>query len=488
MTPNAVKNEIKTVLVIDDEEKATWAFEQFLEGQGYRALVAHTAEDGLDKARDERPDVVICDIRLPGLSGLDALPRIREMLPDAYVIVMTAYGTARTAIEAIQRGAYDYLTKPLDLARLRALLERIEHAHVLRAEFSPPAADDSPPEADPSQVQLIGESPAMQEIYKLIGMLTMNRVTVLIEGESGTGKEGVARMIHHSSPERDRPFIAVNCGALAETLLESELFGHEKGAFTSAVGRSIGKIEAAEDGTLFLDEIAGTSLALQVRLLRALQEREFQRVGGTQTLPVRARVIAATNIPLEDVLSAGRFREDLYYRLKVVSVQLPPLRERRGDIPLLIDHFLGRVSEELGRPLQGVEPRALATLTNCPWHGNVRELENAIRRAAVFARDGVILADHLPPDILDPHVRPPASGGSPTASLERALSALSGSAEDGNVYYELQTHVDRATMAIALARSGGNQVKAATWLGISRTTLRRRIEELDVGGSENSEG
>ncbi|MBT5535620.1 sigma-54-dependent Fis family transcriptional regulator, partial [Candidatus Poribacteria bacterium] len=316
MTPG----DIKTVLVIDDEEKATWAFEQFLEGQGYRALIAHTAEDGLEKVRDERPDVIICDIKLPGLSGLDALPRIREMHPDAYVIVMTAYGTAQTAIEAIQRGAYDYLTKPLDLTRLRALLERIEQAHALRTEFSAPAADDLTDDADASPAQLVGESPAMQEIYKLIGMLTMNRVTVLIDGESGTGKEGVARMIHHSSPERGRPFVVVNCGALAETLLESELFGHEKGAFTSAERQSIGKIEAAEDGTLFLDEIASTSPALQVRLLRALQEREFQRVGGTQTLPVRARVIAATNIPLEDVLADGSFREDLYYRLKVVSL------------------------------------------------------------------------------------------------------------------------------------------------------------------------
>ncbi|MBT3271344.1 sigma-54-dependent Fis family transcriptional regulator [Candidatus Poribacteria bacterium] len=481
MTPG----DIKTVLVIDDEEKATWAFEQFLEGQGYRALIAHTAEDGLEKVRDERPDVIICDIKLPGLSGLDALPRIREMHPDAYVIVMTAYGTAQTAIEAIQRGAYDYLTKPLDLTRLRALLERIEQAHALRTEFSAPAADDLTDDADASPAQLVGESPAMQEIYKLIGMLTMNRVTVLIDGESGTGKEGVARMIHHSSPERGRPFVVVNCGALAETLLESELFGHEKGAFTSAERQSIGKIEAAEDGTLFLDEIASTSPALQVRLLRALQEREFQRVGGTQTLPVRARVIAATNIPLEDVLADGSFREDLYYRLKVVSLKVPPLRERRTDIPLLIDHFLRRISDELGRAVHGVEPKAMETLLKCPWHGNVRELENAIRRAAVFARDGVILSDHLPPDILDPHVRPPAAGGSPTALLERALSALSGPAEDGNVYYELQAHMDRATMGIALARSGDNQVKAAQWLGISRTTLRRRIEELNISDSED---
>ncbi len=479
--------DVKAVLVIDDEEKATWAFEQFLEGAGYRALVAHTAEDGLDKVRDERPAIVICDIKLPGLSGLDALPRIREMHPDAYVIVMTAYGTAQTAIEAIQRGAYDYLTKPLDLARLRALLDRIEQAHSLREELTPAASDDSALDPDAAPVRLVGESPAMQEVYKLIGMLTMNRVTVLIEGESGTGKEGVARMIHHNSPERDRPFIAVNCGALAETLLESELFGHERGAFTSADQRSIGKIEAAEDGTLFLDEIASTTPALQVRLLRALQEREFQRVGGTQTLPVRARIIAATNIPLEDALAQGNFREDLYYRLKVVSMQLPPLRERRDDIPLLIEHFLGRVSDELGHTLRGADPKAMETLANCPWYGNVRELENAIRRAAVFARDGVILADHLPPDILDPHVRPPASGGSPTALLERALSALSGPAEDGNVYYELQGHMDRATLGIALARSGGNQVKAAQWLGISRTTLRRRIEELGIGGPERGD-
>ena len=469
---------MKTVLVIDDEEKATWAFEQFLEDAGYRPLIAGSAEQGVDMVRNELPDIVICDIRLPGMSGLDALREIREIHPPAAVIVMTAWGTAQTAIEAIQHGAFDYLTKPLDLARLRALLSRVEASQ--SAASQAPEADSDPTAEPPGASELVGESPAMQEVYKLIGMLTMNRVTVLIEGESGTGKEVVARAIHRNSPARDKPFMAVNCGALAESLLETELFGHERGAFTNAVKETHGKIEAAQDGTLLLDEIGATTPALQVRLLRGLQEREYQRVGGTKTLAVRARIIAATNISLEKAVADGRFREDLYYRLKVVSINLPPLRERRGDIPLLIEHFRGRIARELDHPIPPLDEAAMAALGSYPWPGNVRELENAVRRAAIYSRGDIILTEHLPPHILVPRTPTHAGDSVSATQLAAAIQSLAALSATGQVVPEVQTVVDRTLVELALERTHGNQVHAAQWLGISRTTLRRRIDDLGL--------
>ena len=472
---------VKSVLVIDDEEMATWAFEEFLNSSGYRPLIANTAERGLDIVRRERPDIVICDVRLPGMSGLEALAEIRRERPEAFVIVMTAYGPPHTAIEPLPNGASDYLTKPLDLRRLRSILERIEQSCALRDER---ASDETEPQpvSSPS-VELVGESPAMQEMYKLIGMLTTNRVTVLIEGESGTGKELVARAIHFNSVARSRPFVAVNCGALTESLLESELFGHERGAFTDATRQAVGKIEAADDGTLFLDEIANTSLALQVKLLRALQEREFHRVGGVKTLPVRARIIAATNVPLGDAVREGTFREDLYYRLKVVSLNLPPLRERRSDIPLLVSVLLKRISTELDRPVRTVDEAAMAVLMRHEWRGNVRELENALRRAAVFSRGEAIRPEHLPPDVLAPSPLSPKP-----AALTALLRALADRVDSGDVYHEVQNRVDRVLLEYALEKTQKNQVRAAQWLGISRTTLRRRMEELEIAfGDDESE-
>jgi DNA-binding NtrC family response regulator len=476
---------VKTVLVIDDERKATWAFEQFLADAGYRPLVAHTAEEGVALVRRERPDIVICDVKLPGMSGLEALVDIRTVLPEAYVILMTAYGTAQTAITAMQHGAFDYLTKPLDLDALRAVLRRAEHAQSLAADARAKAADTPVSDAEPVP-HLVGDSPAMQELYKLVGMLTTNRVTVLIEGESGTGKELIARAIHANSPARGRPFVAVNCGGLAESLLESELFGHEKGAFTDAGRQTTGKIEAAADGTLFLDEVGNTSPAFQVRLLRALQEREFQRVGGIETLPVRARIIAATNVPLEDLVGEGGFRRDLYYRLKVVSLHVPPLRERRRDIPLLVEHFLARVSAELERPVRAMDDQAMRLLLAYEWPGNVRELENAVRRAAVFCRRDVILAEHLPAELRDCGRPPLPVGRGPAGRVGRALEPIAEQAPEGQVYRATLNELDRALLQQALRRSQGNQVHAARWLGISRTTLRRRIEELGLLGDHDT--
>ncbi|GIX08112.1 MAG: sigma-54-dependent Fis family transcriptional regulator [Candidatus Poribacteria bacterium] len=469
---------MRKVLIIEDDTRLAWTFQEFLAEEGYAVLLAGTAEEGLRLVEAERPDIVLCDVRLPGMNGLQALQAISSRHPDAYVIVMTAYGTAQTAIEAIQHGAYDYLPKPVELEQLRGLLQRIEKTDLARRRAEGVGPIGTSLSAGP--VQLVGQSPAMQEIYKLIGMLTTNRVTVLIEGESGTGKELVARAIHANSPWAGEPFLAVNCGALAETLLESELFGYEKGAFTGATRQSPGKLEAAGEGTLFLDEVGSMSPALQVKLLRAIQEREFQRVGGTTTLPVRARIIAATNVSLERLVAEGSFREDLYYRLKVVSVSLPPLRERREDIPLLVQHFLGRVSEELGRPIRTVDPETMRLLEAYSWPGNVRELENAVRRAAVFARGGVLLPEHLPPEVQrGTPLHPPGSPG-PEERLAALLRQLAERAPAGSVYQQLVAQLDRTLIRLALERSGGNQVQAAQWLGISRTTLRKRLEELNL--------
>lgn len=464
---------MKKALVIEDEEKARWAFEQFLKGAGYTPLLAETAEQGIEIAKAERPSVVICDVKLPGMSGLDALPLLKKASPDADVIVMTAYGDPQTVIEAIQRGAIDYLTKPLDLNRLKTLLARMERSGSTQASSAPAKPQGRMP-------ALVGESPAMQEVYKLIGALTVNRVTVLIEGESGVGKENAARAIHFNSPIRDKPFMPVNCGAFAEDLLESELFGHEKGSFTGADRQTSGVIGAAEDGTLFLDEIVCASPGVQVRLLRALQEREYQRVGGTESLPVRARVIAATNYPLEEAARDGLFRWDLYYRLKVVSVQLPPLRERKEDIPALTEHFLAKTAKELGRRSLAVDEAAAQALQECPWPGNVRELENAIRHAAVFARSGVLLKEHLPAGVLNPAQLLDGQEPLTARMMRRAVESLAEEAPPGEMYQAALNELERALIANALKTQGGNQVKAAHWLGISRTTLRRRIEELSI--------
>ena len=467
---------MRKALVIEDEEKARWAFEQFLEGAGYQPLLAENAERGIELAQEEKPQIVICDVKLPGMSGLEALPLLKTAAPNANVIVMTAYGDPQTVIQAIQNGAYDYLTKPLDLNRLKALLARIERAGATQTSYA--SAERSG--ADRQIPALVGESPAMQEVYKLIGALSMNRVSALIEGESGVGKENVARAIHFNGPQRDKPFLAVNCAAIAEELLESELFGHEKGSFTGAETQTAGLIGAAEDGTLFLDEIGSASPGAQARLLRALQEREYQRVGGTETLPVRARILAASNEPLDEAADAGAFRRDLYYRLKVVSVQLPPLRERKEDIPALTEHFLAKTAQELGRTSLSVDREAAKALQECPWRGNVRELENAIRHAAVLARGGAILKEHLPPEIANPKPIEEEPAQQWRRLLRKAAESFSKTAEPGSVHQTALNELDRALISIALNEADGNQVHAARWLGISRTTLRTRIDELGI--------
>jgi len=458
------------ILVVDDEEKVCWAFEQFLREEGYTPLIASSAQEALEKVTKEKPDLVIMDIRMPGqLDGLAALAEVKKLDPEVYVIIMTAYGTMQTAIEAMQSGAYDYVIKPLDLDQVSVVIQKALRSQrssreltLLRSEVMGRYQRDN----------IIGRSSQMQDIYKLIGTLTTNDVTVLIEGETGVGKELVAKAIHYNSFRKDRPFITVNCVALTETLLESELFGHEKGAFTGAVSEKQGKFEVVRDGTLFLDEIGDISHNTQTKLLRVLDDGEFERVGSNKTLRMSARIIAATNRDLTAVVKAGRFREDLYYRLRVFSIHIPPLREHKEDIPLLIRHFVDMSNRELNRQIKGIDPGAMELLLTHNWPGNVRELENVIKSAAVLCRGGVILPEHLPAGITRGSQEPAY------ADLEAALGEILrekiGSGASSS-YKEITEYVDRFLVEMALQQADQNQVKAAALLGISRTTLRKKV-------------
>jgi nitrogen regulation protein NR(I) len=459
------------ILVVDDEERVCWAFEQFLKEEGQSPLIASNAQEALEKVTAEKPDLVIMDIRMPGqMNGLEALAEMKKLDPEIYVIIMTAYGDMQTAIEAMQAGAYDYIIKPLDLDQVGVIIQkalkaqkRSRELELLRTEVMGRYQKD----------KIIGKSSEMQDIYKLIGALTTNDVTVLIEGETGVGKELVAKAIHYNSFRRDRPFVAVNCAALTETLLESELFGHEKGAFTGAVNQKQGKFEIVQDGTLFLDEVGDISPNTQTKLLRVLDHGEFERVGSNKTLKMSARIIAATNRNLAEATQEGLFREDLYYRLRVFSIHIPPLRERKEDIPLLVRHFVDMSNQELRKQIKGVDSGAMDLLLAHNWPGNVRELENVIKSAAVLCRGDVILPEHLPSRL----TRVPQGPG--YAALESALEKIlrekteSGSPEP---YKEITEYVESLLVKKVLQQVDQNQVKAAELLGISRTTLRKKMK------------
>jgi two-component system nitrogen regulation response regulator GlnG len=436
------------------------------------------------KAFEAEPfDVVFLDIRMPGVDGLTALARLREIRADACVVVMTAHGTMDTAIQAMQRGAYDYLAKPFDLDEVLLLTERALTARRLTQEVTRLKSGLH----DVWEFgAIIGRHPRMQDVYKTIGRVAASDVTVLLRGESGTGKELVASAIHHYSRRAGRPFVAVSCAAIPATLLESEMFGHERGAFTDAKERRLGKLELAHGGTLYLDEIGDMPVELQTKLLRALQERTIERVGGQESIRIDVRVLAATNRDLEALMREGRFREDLYYRLNVVTVNLPTLRERRRDIPLLIEHLLAKHAGELGE--RGVAPEALDRLVGYDWPGNVRELENVIQRAMVMATSGIILPEHLP-------IGPVSAAASVSvdASLEevierKLIECVRGLREhaSANLYDLMIGLVEKPLLRAVLRETAGNQVRAAQILGINRNTLRKKLLEhgIDPVGRE----
>ncbi len=472
---------MKKILVVDDDEKICWAFEQFLAEEGYKPIIANNAEEGLRQIESETPDIVLLDVRLPGMNGLDALKQIKSMQPDAIVVVMTAHDDVDTTIQAMKLQAFDFLPKPIDLDKVKVVLDRAIQMQAARGELQFPEAQMPSSFLGP---RLIGKSVQMQEIYKLIGIMSTNTITVLIEGESGTGKELIAQAIHANSVRRDKPYVAVNCGALPDELLESELFGYDPGAFTGASAKGKpGRFELADGGTLLLDEVSNMSPALQVKLQRALQEQEIERVGGTETIGVDVRIIAVTNRDLGEASRLGKFREDLYYRFKRLSIHLPPLRDRVEDIPLLVDHFLMLISAELGKPVRGLSSRCLQYLRGYDWPGNVRELENALKSAAVLSRSDIVLPEHLPPEI----VRYRESKHSNRPELEKQLeSALRPFIDDAvtdnrdSLYNEVIDAVDGALIRIILDGADANQTKSAKLLGISRTTLLQKIRKLGI--------
>jgi nitrogen regulation protein NR(I) len=452
------------ILVVDDDADIRRAFRRNLERDGLAVVEAADGQLGIRMVAAEQPDVVVMDIRMGGTNGLETLRKLREL-----IIMMTAYGTTQTAIEAMKLGAYDYVLKPLEVPKLKTLIEAaLKSARAMRevVSYQPLLSKEEYSEG------IVGKSEAMQQVFKLIGQVSQSDATVLITGESGTGKELVARAIYHHSGRVEKPFMAINCAAIPENLLESELFGHEKGAFTSAVERRIGKFEQCDGGTIFLDEIGDMPMSTQTKILRVLQNGEFQRVGGNQTFQVDVRVIAATNKEPEQLVAAKRFREDLYYRLNVVRIHLPPLRDRREDIPVLVDYFLRKARVRL------VGPEVLELLQKYDWPGNVRELENVMERAVVVAKGDLILVEDLPADVREPKTVVVAPDDL-HAAIDAAVKPLFALARKDTKLRVLPA-MERELIIRALAETGGNQVQAAKLLGITRATLRKRIEKFEI--------
>ncbi|MBI4537861.1 MAG: sigma-54-dependent Fis family transcriptional regulator [candidate division NC10 bacterium] len=468
----------KRILVVDDEESVRWALSKALERAGYQVVLAADGPGGKREAADPAVELVLLDIRLPGQDGLAILREIRARRPDVPVIMMTAYGTLQVAVEAMKQGAYDYIGKPFDVDELLLVVEKALQARALAEEVARlRQATEGPFDLS----GIVGGSPAMQQIFKAVGKVAGTDLTVLLRGESGTGKELFARAIHENSRRKGRPFVPVNCAAIPRDLLESELFGHERGAFTGAVSGRRGRFEQAEGGTVFLDEIGDMDLSLQTKLLRVLQERQIERLGAEGSIPVDVRIVAATNQELEAAVSRRAFREDLFYRLNVVSIHLPPLRDRREDLPGLVAHFLAAFAAEQRSAAKVVSPEALALLREYAWPGNVRELENVVKRAAALTTTPLILPDHLP-EALHRSQPVPEGGGAdrfPAEWIKRELQRLNG-AQDGALQEYFVGCLERPLLELVLRRTGGNQLKAAELLGINRNTLRKRIKKLGL--------
>jgi two-component system, NtrC family, response regulator AtoC len=442
-----------TILIAEDEGTARTSLAGLLETEGFRVLTAENGPDALSQLLTEEPEAAILDIRMPGMDGLTVLRRAREGGSDSALIVMTAYGDSGTAIEAMKLGAFDYVSKPLDFELLLTQITRaIEQRKLARELRSAPESASIPSISN----TMVGHSPAMQHVYKLIGQVAISNATVLVRGESGTGKELVVNAIHYNSARAKGPLIKVNCASIPEGLLESELFGHEKGAFTNALYRRIGRFEEASGGTLFLDEIGDLAPALQSKLLRALQERVIERLGNNTPVPVDIRLVTATSRDLEAAVNAGSFREDLYYRLNVVTIALPPLRERRQDIPALVQHFMNRRL----RPIS-ITSSALAMLCDYHWPGNVRELENVVERSVVLARSGVITENEIQ---LKTRPDPPDRKWTDLVPLDEGMKT--------NI-----SVLEKALIERALRQAQGNKTRAAEILGVHRRLLYEKIRE-----------
>ena len=442
------------ILIVDDEKNAREGLKRGLAKPGYEILLAGGGEEALEMLGASPVDLVLTDLKMPGMGGMELLKRADERWPGLPVIMMTAYGSEKLAVEAMKAGAYDYVTKPVDLDELALTVERalsrkrmeLDNAR-LRGRLAMRSGFEG----------MIGKTPEMESVFETVVQIAPTRATVLIEGESGTGKELIARAIHASSPRRDGPFVPVHCAALAESLLESELFGHEKGAFTGASRRRIGRFETADGGTLFLDEVSEIRPETQAKLLRVLEEHRFERVGGSETMGVDVRLVAATNRDLQALVEEGRFRDDLYYRLNVVSLVLPPLRERRDDIPLLARSFVQELSEENGKDVRSISPAVIGAFRAYDWPGNVRELRNVVESMVVLSRGASLEEKDLPPDLMKK-----------TAAAPRLLTGMT------------IREAERALIEDALAECG-SKTEAAARLGLSRRTLHRKINEYGLG-------
>ncbi|ALA57595.1 sigma-54-dependent transcriptional regulator [Nitrospira moscoviensis] len=458
------------ILVVDDDAVARELLAEALKKEGYDVEAFSNGADAIERGKQQRVDLVLTDIRMGTVDGLTVLREFKRFSPDTSIVLLTAFGSLEGAIEAIKQGAYDYLAKPFKKEEIKLVVQRsLDHCRLVRENARFREELKTKDEWSP----LVGSSPAMLEVYKLVARVSESKSTVLLQGESGTGKELIARAIHANGPRRDKPFVPVNCGALPDTLLESEMFGYEKGAFTGAIGTKTGLFEAANGGTLFLDEIGELGPALQVKLLRVMQDQEVRRVGGTGSVKVDVRIIAATNRDLEQLVKDGKFRDDLYYRLNVVRITLPSLAERKEDIPMLAHHFLQKCAAGSPGMVRGLLPETMALLKQYRWPGNVRELENAIERAVSLSHGPLLTPDDLPEAIR----HSAAANGESKA----------GKTEDSEVCLTLE-EVEKRHLIRVLRETKGNKVKAAKILGIDRRTLYRMAERFGLDLGDDAEG
>ncbi|MEI6233666.1 MAG: sigma-54 dependent transcriptional regulator [Planctomycetota bacterium] len=492
---------MQKILIIDDDEGVCYSLARQLSSDERRVTAVQTPDAGFEALRGEDPDLVMLDVKIPGSDGLEILKQIRTERPRQMVVIMTAHGSTETAIEAMKRGAYDYIMKPFETEMLNTVVSKALLSARLNRRVDSGIAENGSgkkPSKHSGADRIIGQSAAMHEVCKKIGQVAPREVPVLIRGESGTGKELVARALWQHSTRNNKPFLAVNCAAIPENLLEGELFGHERGAFTGAESRKLGKFEQADNGTLFLDEVGDMSIATQAKILRVLQNNTFERVGGLETIRVNVRILAATHQNLEKLIRDGGFREDLYYRLRVMEITLPPLRERRDDIPEIVHYFVHRHREALSSQAQSISQKAMDAICAHDWPGNIRQLENVVRRAMVLCNGSIISTDHLdfgpttqayiPPDatpaiaapvaiapISLPVIAPLPASGSPDADMDKIIDRLLSSGKAS-----LIEDMERLLIGRALEKLNGNQLQTAKLLGITRNTLRSRIEKYGL--------
>lgn len=446
----------KKILIADDEQNMIWAMKKALKNEGYKIIAVSDGTEAVERVKAESPDLILLDLRMPRLDGMGALKEIKMIDPGIPVIMITAHGTTESAVQAMKMGALDYISKPFDVEELKIQIRKALDVRDMKEQIEYLTEELK----NRTGRVIIGESPKMKRVLEMVEKVANSNATVLITGESGTGKELIANAIHYNSNRKDKPYVKVNCGAIPESLIESELFGHEKGAFTGAISRKLGRFERANGGTIFLDEVGELSPATQVKLLRVLQERQIERVGGTEVIDVDIRVIAATNRDLKKMVEEGAFREDLYYRLNVMPIELPPLRERKEDIPKLIRYFLKKYCDEMGKPDMDVSDNAMEALVSYSWKGNIRELENVMERLVILSQGNVINKGDLPKELI----------------YDNKQAAEFQLPEQGIKLDE----VEKSLIRQALEKCNNNQTKAAELLGITRHTLIYRMEKYRI--------